>query len=158
MAHFSKVRDGVVLETIVATAEELSKIVDTSPGVWIQTSFNTRGGVHYDSVTGQPSADQSKALRGNFAGPGMLYDEVNDVFYTRQPYPSWTLNTTTWTWEAPTAKPGEINEENGYPWIWDEATTSWVTVVGEAFPTQYDPEVNPYVPPPAPTLPTLTEV
>jgi hypothetical protein len=158
MAHFSKVRDGVVIETIISTAEELSKIVDTSPGAWIQTSYNTHGGVHYDPVTGQPSADQSKALRGNFAGPGMLYDDVNDVFYKRQPYPSWTLNTTTWTWEAPTPKPGEVDEETGYPFVWDEATTSWVTVVGTEFPTRFDPEVNPYVPPEAPTLPPLTEV
>lgn len=158
MAHYVKVRDGFVVESIVSSAEELSKIVDNSPGHWIQTSFNTRGGVHYDPVTGQPSADQSKALRGNFAGIGMIYDEINDVFYAKQPYPSWTLNNTTWTWEPPTPKPGEINEANGYPWQWDESTTSWITNTGEVCETSYDPDVNPYVVPQAPTLPPLTEV
>lgn len=117
MAHYAKVRDGIVIETIVATAETIASMNDTSPGHWIQTSYNTKGGVHYDPVTGEPSADQTKALRGNYAGIGMTYDVEHDVFYAKRPYASWVLNTTTWTWEAPVAKPEGLSPK-GYEWKW----------------------------------------
>lgn len=156
MAHYAKVRDGVVVETIVATAETLRGMVDNSPGHWIQTSYNTKGGVHYDPVTGQPSADQSKALRGNYAGIGMIYDVEYDVFYAKQPFPSWTLNQTTWTWEPPTPKPA-FNEETGYDWDWNEGTQSWETYSGPQT-APFDPVANPPVIPAPPELPPLTQV
>jgi hypothetical protein len=123
MGHFAKVVDGKVAQNIVAEADFFDTFVDSSPGSWIQNSYNTRGGVHYDPVTGQPSADQSKALRGNFAGIGYTYDQANDVFYAPQPYASWTISAPTWTWEAPTPMPTE-----GGPFKWNEATTSWVEI------------------------------
>ena len=97
--------------------------VDSTPGEWIQTSYNTRGGKHYNPETGELSADQSKALRGNYAGIGYTYDRTNDVFYAPKPYASWVLNNTSWTWEAPVAMPTD-----GKQYSWDEATTSWVEV------------------------------
>ena len=121
MAHFAKIVDGKVVQVIVAEADFFNHFVDSSPGAWIQTSYNTRGGVHYDPVTNKP--DSGVALRGNFAGVGYIYDAAHDVFYAPQPYPSWTLNETTWTWEAPTAMP-----KDGKVYNWDEATTSWVEV------------------------------
>lgn len=121
MGHFAKVVDGKVTQVIVAEQEFFDTFVDSSPGAWIQTSYNTRGGKHYDPTTGQESADQSKALRGNYAGIGFTYDQTNDVFYASQPYASWALNQTTWTWEAPTAYPTD-----GKLYKWDETTTSWV--------------------------------
>ena len=63
MAHYAKVKNGIVETVIVAEAEFFETFVDDSPGEWIQTSYNTRGGVHYDPATGEPSEDQSKALR-----------------------------------------------------------------------------------------------
>jgi len=79
MSHFAKVVDGKVAQNIVAEAGFFDTFVDSSPGAWIQNSYNTRGGIHYDPVTGEPSADQSKALRGNFAGIGYTYDAINVV-------------------------------------------------------------------------------
>lgn len=159
MAHYAKVRDGIVIETIVATAETLASMNDISSGHWIQTSYNTKGGVHYDPVTGEPSADQTKALRGNYAGIGMIYDVNHDVFYVKQPHPSWTLNQTTWTWEPPTAKP-EGMTPTGYEWEWDEATQAWVEPAAASVELEpWDPAVKgPYVPPAPPELPPLTQV
>jgi len=123
MAHFAKVVNGNVTQVIVAEPEFFDTFVDSSPGTWLQTSYNTRGGVHYVPNSDTPSPDQSKALRGNYAGIGYTYDQVNDVFYAPQPYPSWILNTQTYLWEAPVAMP-----KTGGPYDWDEATQSWVAV------------------------------
>lgn len=117
MSHFAKVLDGKVVQVIVAEPEFFDTFVDSSPGQWLQTSYNTRGGVHYGS-DGQP--DAGVALRGNYAGIGYIYDQANDVFYPPQPFTSWTLNQTTWLWEAPVVYP-----DDGRPYRWDEATNSW---------------------------------
>ena len=98
MSHFAKVTDGKVTQVIVAEKEFFDTYVDSTPGEWIQTSYNTRGGVHYGQ-DGQP--DGGVALRGNYAGIGYIYDRANDVFYAPQPAADWVLNTTTWTWENP---------------------------------------------------------
>jgi hypothetical protein len=121
MGHFAKVVDGKVTQVIVAEPEFFDTFVDSSPGTWLQTSYNTRGGVHFVPDSDTPSEDQSKALRGNYAGIGYTYDQVNDVFYAPQPYPSWILNTQTYLWKAPVAMP-----KTGGPYDWDEATQSWV--------------------------------
>jgi hypothetical protein len=123
MAHFAKVVDGLVTQVIVAEPEFFNTFVDTSPGQWIQTSYNTRGGVHYDPQTGQPSADQTKALRKNYAGIGYSYDSTNDCFIAPKPYPSWLLDTTSCLWQPPTPMP-----QDGKQYSWDEATTSWQEV------------------------------
>ena len=120
MAHFAKVIDGTVDQVIVAEPEFFNDFVDSSPGQWIQTSYNTLGGVHYDPETKEPSADQSKALRKNYAGIGYLFDGVG--FYAPQPYPSWTKNADTYLWEAPTPMP----VEEGKRFTWDEPTLAWV--------------------------------
>jgi hypothetical protein len=120
MGHFAKVLDGKVVNNIVAETDFFDTFVDSSAGTWIQNSYNTRGGIHYDPVTGEPSADQSKALRGNYAGIGHIYDAQNDVFYAPQPYASWTISAPTWTWQAPTPMPTDK------PYKWDEATLSWI--------------------------------
>ena len=114
MSHFAKVTDGKVTQVIVAEKEFFDTYVDSTPGEWIQTSYNTQGGVH--KLGGTP-------LRGNYAGIGYTYDRTNDVFYAPQPFASWVLNNTSWTWEAPVAMPTD-----GKQYTWDEATTSWVEV------------------------------
>jgi len=125
MGHFAKVNNGLVEQVIVATEAFFDNFVDTSPGTWIKTSYNTRGGIHYvpDSNPPEPSPDQSKALRANYAGIGYTYDAVNDVFYAPRPYPSWTISAPTWEWQAPVPYPS-----TGGPYVWDEATQSWVEV------------------------------
>ena len=96
MSHFAKVVDGKVVSVIVAEPEFFDKFVDSSPGTWIQTSYNTRGGIHYGQ-DGQP--DGGVALRGNYAGIGFSYDPVNDVFIAPKPSDTAVLNETTWLWE-----------------------------------------------------------
>lgn len=123
MAHFAKVTDGKVTQVIVAEAEFFETFVDTSPGQWIQTSYNTRGGVHYNPETGEPSEDQTKSLRKNYAGIGFSYDSLLDAFIPPKPFASWVLNETTCLWESPVAYPTDGGRYN-----WDEATTSWVAV------------------------------
>ena len=123
MAHFAKVNNGIVEQVIVAEPEFFDTFVDSSPGQWIQTSYNTRGGVHYNPETGEPSADQSKALRKNYAGLGYSYDAAKDAFIAPKPYASWTLNEDTCLWEAPVAYP-----DDGGSYTWNEDTTSWEAV------------------------------
>jgi hypothetical protein len=123
MAHFAKVSEGTVTQVIVAEPEFFNTFVDTSPGEWIQTSYNTRGGVHYDPNSNTPSQDQTKALRKNYAGIGYTYDRDRDAFIPPKPFNSWVLNETSCLWEAPTAYPND-----GERYIWNEETTSWIQV------------------------------
>ena len=120
MGHFAKVVDGKVEQVIVAEPEFFDSFVDSSLGSWIQTSYNTKGNIHYGQ-DGNP--DGGIAVRGNYAGIGYVYDSVNDVFYVPQPYASWVLNNATWTWEAPTPMPTD-----GKVYTWDEPNLSWVEV------------------------------
>ncbi len=126
MSHFAKVNNGVVEQVIVAEQEFFDTFVDSSPGVWIQTSYNTRGGVHY--TEGQPSADQSKALRKNYAGIGYSYDATRDAFIPPKPYASWMLDEQTCLWNAPVPYP--LDDK---PYQWNETTQTWDAV----------PEFNP---------------
>ena len=121
--HFAKVNNGIVEQVIVAEPEFFNTFVDSSPGEWIQTSYNTRGGVHYNQETGEPSADQSKALRKNYAGVGFTYNGALDAFIPPQPYISWTLNESTCLWQAPEPMP---TDDKMYQW--DEETQNWVEV------------------------------
>jgi hypothetical protein len=113
MGHFAKVVDGKVTQVIVAEPEFFDTFVDSSPGAWIQTSYNTIGNKH--TLGGTP-------LRGNYAGIGSTYDSVNDVFYAPQPFASWVLNSD-WVWEAPVAMPTD-----GKVYNWDETTISWTEI------------------------------
>jgi hypothetical protein len=124
MGHFARVVNGKVTQVIVAEQDFIDAGHVGEPSEWIQTSYNTRGGVHYDPATGQPSADQTKALRANYAGPGYLYDYINDVFIPPKPYSSWVLNQSTWAWNAPIPMP---TDDKMYQW--DEATKAWNEVV-----------------------------
>jgi len=110
VSHFAKVVNGIVTTVIVADQD----FVDAQEGVWVQTSYNTHGGVHLNGDT---------PLRKNYAGIGYTYDSTRDAFYAPQPYASWTLNEGTCLWESPTAYPTD-----GKAYTWDEDTTSWVEV------------------------------
>ena len=123
MAHFAKVESGIVTQVIVAEQDFINTGAVGDPSSWVQTSYNTRGGVHYGQ-DGQP--DGGVALRKNYAGIGYTYDAVRDAFYAPKPYTSWVLNETTCYWEAPTAMPTD-----GKRYTWNEETTSWDEVVEE---------------------------
>jgi len=101
MSHFAHVKDGIVTQVIVAEQDFIDLGVVGNPSEWIQTSYNTRGGVHYNPETGEPSEDQTKALRKNYAGIGDTYDPQRDAFIEPQPAEGWVLNEQTCLWEAP---------------------------------------------------------
>jgi hypothetical protein len=113
MAHFAKVVDGLVVQVIVAEPDFFDSFVDSSPGQWLQTSYNTHGGQH----------PEGRPFRKNFAGIGFTYDAQRDAFIPPKPYPSWVLNEDSCLWSAPTPMP-----QDGKAYGWDEATTSWVEV------------------------------
>jgi hypothetical protein len=121
MGHYAKVRDGIVVDVIVAEESFFETFRDTTPGRWIQTSYNTRGGIYYLPDSDIPSPDQSKALRKNFASIGYSYSFDLDAFIPPKPYPSWTLNTETCLWVAPVPYPND-----GQLYYWDESTQTWV--------------------------------
>jgi hypothetical protein len=128
MSHYAKVLNGIVQQVIVAEEDFFTTFVDTSPGTWIKTSYNTRGGVHYDPVTNEP--DGKEPLRGNYAGVGFVYDQANDVFYPSRPVDmrnipcaSWTIGSPTWTWTPPTPYP-----DDGKRYQWDESGKVWVEI------------------------------
>ena len=119
MGHFAKVHLGKVQNVIVAEQDFIDVFVDSTPGDWIQCSYNTRGGVHYNPETQEPSVDQSKALRKNFPSKDWNYDKTLDAFIPPQPFPSWVLNEETCLWEAPITQPAGAHK-------WVEETQSWV--------------------------------
>lgn len=125
MAHYAKVVDGIVTNVIVAEAEFFtSGFADTSPGDWIQTSYNTVEGKHWDRNTHTLSADQSKALRKNFAAVGFTYDKVRDAFIPPKPFPSWILNEETCQWYAPIPDPADAAD--GVLYKWDEENQQFI--------------------------------
>jgi len=151
MAHFAKISETNEVLTVLTVDNKdvlnADDVEDESVGqqylethnnwpaqMWIQTSYNTRGGKHYDNQSGELSADQSKALRGNYAGIGYEWDEDNNIFWPKKPYASWVKNTTTAQWQSPigdapalTAEQTSQNEANTHIWsyVWNEANQSW---------------------------------
>jgi len=123
MAHFAKVQDGIVTQVIVAEPEFFNTFVDSSPGEWIQTSYNTRGGIHYSPNSNE--ADGGVALRKNYAGIGFAYDKDRDAFIPPKPYASWTLDEASCLWEAPVPIPADGNS-----YAWNEETQSWDLIDG----------------------------
>jgi hypothetical protein len=113
MAHFAKVQDGIVTQVIVAEQEFFDTFVDSSPGQWIQTSYNTHGGVH----------PEGRPLRKNYAGIGYTYDAGRDAFIPPKPYSKWILNDETCLWDAPTQYPND-----GKRYSWDDDAGNWVEV------------------------------
>ena len=105
MAHYAKIENGIVTQVIVAEEEFFDTFVDTTPGTWLQTSYNNN-------------------IRKNFAGIGFTYDSTRDAFIAPQPYNSWTLDEDTCRWDAPTPLP-----EDGKTYSWNEDTLSWVEQV-----------------------------
>jgi len=146
MGHYAQVIDGRVVNVIKAeqdfidrqnqriqeasTSSSTTTSTSTSSptvlaGVWIQTSFNTRGGQHY-TPNNLIVPDDGVAIRGNYAGIGYIYDSENDVFYPPQLYKGWTISTATgWRWTPPQPYP-----QDGFRYNWDNDTLSWAPYTG----------------------------
>lgn len=121
MAHFSQVIDGVVVRVLVIDQEHIDTGLWGDPSTWVQTSYNTRGGIYYTPNTNEPDPDQSKAFRKNFGRVGYTWDADRNAFIPPQPFPSWTLDEFSCTWTAPVPYP-----DDGKPYAWDEPTRAWV--------------------------------
>mgnify|MGYP003139192502 CR=1 FL=1 len=118
MSHFAKVINGIVETVHVVDQDYIDSGKLGDPDNWIQTSYNTRGGVHHAPNSSEP--DGGVALRKNYAGVGYTYDPDKDAFIPPKPFPSWVLNEDTCLWNPPTSYP-----DDGKEYIWDEDTTSW---------------------------------
>ena len=118
MSHFAKVIDGIVVNVIVAEQDFIDTLLNSEQ--WIQTSYNTHGGIHYDPYTKDPSSDQSKSLRKNYAGIGYKYNEIKDAFIVESSFESWILNESTCLWESPIPYPND-----GKYYSWNEENQSW---------------------------------
>ena len=140
MAHFAKISEtNEVLAVLAVDNKDVLNadgVEDESVGqqylerhnnwpaqMWIQTSYNTSRGTH--KLGGTP-------LRGNYAGIGHIWDENNNLFYSKKPYASWVLNTTTASWHSPIGDAPELTDEQkeevgthmwGYDW--NEEGQSW---------------------------------
>ena len=125
MAHFAKIDNlgTVVFVTVGKDDGQELQLCARTGDTYRQTSYNTRGGIHYESDSNDPSEDQSKAFRKNYAGVGYVFDTERDAFIPPKVYNSWTLNEDTCRWEAPVDKP-----DDGKEYTWNEATTNWVEV------------------------------
>lgn len=118
MSHFAEINsEGVVLRVIVAEQDFINTGLVGDPALWIQTSYNTHGGVH--TLGGTP-------LRKNYAGIGYTYDPRRDAFIPPRPHASWQLNEETCLWQAPETYP-----QDGGSYKWDEATLSWIEYIIE---------------------------
>ena len=131
MAHFARIKNGIVDFVTVGRDDDENREDELAHDGWIyrRTSYNTRGGVHYDPDTGEPSADQSKAFRKNYAGIGYMYDPIRDAFIPPKPFNSWVLDDQTCLWKAPVPMPEDAG--TGEPpkrYQWDEVTTSWIEI------------------------------
>ena len=126
MSHYAQLDENNVVVFVIhaKSNDKEDEFTESTGDVYRQTSYNTYGGVHY--TDGEPSADQSKALRFNYAGIGFTYDENRDAFIPPQPYASWVLDEATCQWVAPIAYPAEGDH------VWDEQAGDWVEVQDEA--------------------------
>jgi hypothetical protein len=133
MSHFAKLDENNIVTFVTVGRQEddglEAELTARTGDVYKQTSYNTRGGVHYDPETGEPSDDQTKALRFNYAGIGFTFDPdkgADGAFIPPKPFESWVLDEDTCLWEAPVAYPTD-----GAQYVWDEETGNWSEVTGE---------------------------
>ena len=131
MSHFAEIdEDDMVIRVLKCTQDEINNSgLYGDPSRWIQTSYNTHGGKHYDPETGEE--DGETPLRKNYAGPDYYYDRTRDAFIPPIEYPSWVVNEDTCLWEAPVPEPTrdvflEADGTNNGSWYeWNEEKKTW---------------------------------
>lgn len=129
MSHFAKIdNNNIVTEVLVIEQEQVNTGLWGDPASFVQTSYNTRGGIYYTPNTNTPDPDQTKQLRKNYAGIGYTYlpnGPDGEGFVPPKPYNSWVLNSSTYLWEAPIPMP----QPNNPPYYsWDEDTQNWIEI------------------------------
>ena len=129
MAHYALLNNENFVTAVISGADEIYLIdgLDTETNysnlyncIAKRTSYNTRGGVHYQADNNTPSIDQSKAFRKNYAGIGYYYDSIRDAFIPPKPFPSWTLNEESCLWDSPVPYPSD-----GKMYTWNEDILNW---------------------------------
>ena len=129
MAHYAFLLDNIVTEVIVGI-DETELIEGLQPELWYgnfrnkvckRTSYNTKGGIHYQSDNMTPSENQDKAFRKNYAGIGYSYDESRDAFIPPKPFNSWILDDFSCLWNPPIPYP-----EDNECYVWDENQLNWI--------------------------------
>lgn len=131
MAHFAQIdQNNIVLQVLVIDQAEIDTGSWGDPASWLQTSYNTRGGIYYTPNTGEVDPDQSKAFRKNYAGVGFAWlpnGPDGEGFVPPQPYPSWVMNPFSYLWEAPVTYP-----DDGLTYQWGEQEQAWVPLPASA--------------------------
>lgn len=123
MSHFAQINENsIVINVLVGEEEIFQSGIFGDPSKWIQTSYNTRAGIHYDPTTQLP--DDGVALRKNYASVGMIYDPIRDAFYLSKPHNGWILNEETCTWYAPIPYP---NDDLDY--VWNDENENWQLLI-----------------------------
>lgn len=139
MAHFAQIdSNNIVQQVLVIDQTEIDTGDWGDPAMWVQTSYNTRGGIYYIPNTNTPDPDQSKAFRKNYAGIGYTWlpnGPDGGGFVPPKPYASWVMNSFSYLWEPPVPMPAKPWPENVVGYEWDEETQTWV-----AYTTPLPPE------------------
>ena len=153
MAHFAKIDDdNTVIETqVIADADIMVDGVESEDrGIeileqltgwsnWKKTSYNTYEGKR-TNFENHVKTDQP-GFRGNFAGPGAIWDPVNEIFYNPSSFPSWILNISEAKWEPPVARPTDFStgtEGQYYVHGWNESNLRWQAFLNDAVDTSVD--------------------
>ena len=124
MSHYAEIdENNVVTRVIVAEQPVIDSGALGEPSNWVQTSYNTRGGVHYTTNSNEP--DGGVALRKNYAGKGFTYDKDRDAFISPKPFESWILSEDTCCWEPPVPYPAHKKS-----YLWDENSKTWEKETG----------------------------
>jgi len=125
MSHYAQLDENNVVVFVIhaKSNDKEDEFTESTGDVYRQTSYNTHGGIHY--TDGEPSENQTKAFRFNYAGIGFTYDADRDAFIPPQPYASWVLDEDTCLWVAPIAYPAEGVH------TWDEQAGDWIEVTDE---------------------------
>ena len=140
MAHYAQVNENNIVTNVIVVSDEFTEatewLTETYGPKWIVTSYNTRAGVHYSPITGEP--DDGAPVYYNYASIGYIWDPENQAFYDPSPpYKSWTLDKSNYTWVPPVPKPIDWPEA-----IWNEPTLSWAKVASPFFSWHYNIELE----------------
>ena len=147
MAHFAKLgSNSKVIQVLTLNNSDMLNadgVEDESVGqqylerhnnwpaqMWIQTSYNTSRGTHKNGGT---------PLRGNYAGIGHIWDEDINIFYSKKPYASWVLNTTTASWHSPIGDAPDLTDEEieaGTRYVWNEGSGAWDKTLEDKTPIE----------------------
>lgn len=123
MAHFAKVNENNIVETVVVVPDDVEDRGQDylanelgMGGKWLKCSYNTKKGQHTNGGT---------PLRGNFPSTGYMYEEIVDAFIPPKPHSNWKINYTTFTWVPPVDQP---EYEKGFAWRWSQTNNEWIKV------------------------------